>query len=496
MGTPATLPANFSGFDEDKTQSSSTANTPQSLPADFNGFDEDKQSSPADDQSAPDFTSGRLAEHLNPAPPEAQPYSMPGGRMIDPMTHSGGIPNPHAVHPTATMQATQEPLPGVAGNRQRLTDLIDRARNYVSDSQFGKNLHTLGEQTYGFLGGGSDPAVDSESDKYLQETAGANSPYKPIAGAKQVIAGLTNIGESYENAQSPEGREHAPINQAAKGATQVMSGGMEIAKPAIASGIVRAPIQAAIYYGAGILAGKGSAAVAREMGATPDEVEFFNTLGFFIPGVLTGLAGLKTASIPEGATVIDPVTGENVPVRGGVAGGRGFAAGVARSDTGGYAGQVRVGPYSVGVKFGRNAPEAPGGPAQPQMEQGGPQGPAEPQSATAIQQRAQAATVAETAASAAAINLKAAQIVGMAPPPPPPPKPGEPGSKQAPAPAGIEQGHISQQVINDLGTAITQLPPEVQPKAVLAATGKLAEVMFKAKTIIGPDGKVVNVVSQ
>lgn len=496
-------------------------------------------SSPASGGHAPDFSSGHLSQHID-TPPEAQPYTLPDGRLIDPATHTGGVPNPHAISstqdamlPSGTLSAAPSP------------SWIDRAKNYVGDSQFGRNLHTLGEEAYGFLGGGaganpsSDAVADTmanslrpegapeshssaylDPDRYLQSRGGANSPYKPITAVKELGTGLGNVvtgagggGKSAmqllrenpsmtpEQAVAEAARQRdagANPDLMAKGATQVMGGAMEAAKPLIVYGVAAAPIKAAIYYGAGILAGKGSAQVAQELGATPNEQEFFNTLGFFIPGTLTSLAGLKTASIPEGTTVMDPVTGDKVPVRGGVVGTKNaVAAGVARSDTGGYAGQVRVGPYSVGVKFGRNAPEAPGGPAQPQMESGGPQGsPVEPPSAAAIQQRAQSATVAEAAANAAAINLKAAQIVGMAPPPPPPPKPGEPGSKQAPPPAGVTEGHISQQAMSDLGSGISQLPPTAQPKAVLEATGKLAKVMFDAKTIIGPDNKVVNVDSQ
>ena len=57
----------------------------------------------------------------------------------------------------------------------------------------------------------------------------------------------------------------------------------------------------------------------------------------------------------------------------------------------------------------------------------------------------------------------------------------------------MANGQLSQQVVENVGTAVQHLPPEVQPKAVLEATGHLAQWMQDRKTFVGPDGKVVNV---
>jgi hypothetical protein len=57
----------------------------------------------------------------------------------------------------------------------------------------------------------------------------------------------------------------------------------------------------------------------------------------------------------------------------------------------------------------------------------------------------------------------------------------------------MENGQLSQQVVQDVATAVQHLPQPVQPKAVLEATGHLAQWMQDRKTFVGPDGKVVNV---
>lgn len=454
------------------------------------------------DPSAPSSLSWDDAQS-GPAP-SSQPYKMPNGRLIDPDTHTGGIPNPHAVAPIAPLGATVGPAPPQT--------LFERARQYVANSGPGETLETYAPSVSRALN--LEP-TESETARQQRESDTSAFEYHPVEGAKQVGKGLMNLADSgvispsptipapYENpALTPSDKNlHPNFDQAAQGASQVMSGAMAVGKPLVVAGVAAAPtIKAAIYYGAGILAGKGSAQVAQSMGATPNEVEFFNTAGFFIPGALTAAAGIEAASIPDEARVIDPVTHEPVPVRGGAVGGKGFGVGHAVTDTGEHILQARVGPYSAQVRFGRTpqgmpseAPTAPSSLGQGEVLPPAPQ----PQpDAVALQQRAQQATIEETAAAAQTIDLKSAQAAGLAPPPPPAPAPGQPGSKQVPLPAGMESGQLSQQVVENAGKAISSLPPAVQPKGVLEATGNLAKWMFSQKTFVGPDGKVVNVDSQ
>ena len=134
-------------------------------------------------------------------------------------------------------------------------------------------------------------------------------------------------------------------------------------------------------------------------------------------------------------------------------------------------------PQTMGSVSGSQQPPAPPTP----------QSPSTLSSPAAVQQQAQQATVAEVAASAQSINKQAAQIAAGVPPPKPP---------QVPLPQGMDDGHLSQQTVDTTGRVISSLPPAMQPKAVLEATGNLAKWLFEKKTAIGPDGKVVNVDSQ
>ena len=136
-------------------------------------------------------------------------------------------------------------------------------------------------------------------------------------------------------------------------------------------------------------------------------------------------------------------------------------------------------PQSVATLAGSQTPPAP--PAAVSAP------PPAPPSAVSVQQQAQQNTVVEAAASAQTIN-KAATGIALGIPPPKPP--------QIPQPEGMADGHLSQQTVDTTGQVISSLPPPMQPKAVLEATGNLAKWLFSQKTAIGPDGKVVNVDSQ
>ena len=136
-------------------------------------------------------------------------------------------------------------------------------------------------------------------------------------------------------------------------------------------------------------------------------------------------------------------------------------------------------PQTTAAVAGSQKPPASPAPA--------PQQPNPSPDAVAFQQQAQQSTVAEAAASAQSIDEQAAQIAAGVPPPKPP---------QVPQPQGMADGHLSQQTVDTTGQVISSLPPAVQPKAILEATGNLAKWLFGQKTAIGPDGKVVNVDSQ
>ena len=608
MGTPATLPANFSGFDEDKAPSASTAKAPQSLPANFSGFDEDKQPSPA-------------------APPEAQPYTMANGRQIDPMAHTGGIPNPHAVMPNENNDILNDPLgmkqmspmdrsatgPSLlppqqpAGPKKTdygapVTGWAQQGRpapkNAYEEEQ--QHLHpapvvpamveanfenavpgaTPGMQTPEQIAAkrpplaaiaenpsvsGMDRLKSMPADRaqkaiaFAQENPGQTYVRgvprgQPMTAEKLANAGITadeygaardylathsgpggvmswhpeeaaqDIGKGWSNIyhssdmtpeqaraamtgdKNPALQPRTDWNQAASGLNQAIGGAMEAQKPLMAAAASEAPFKMIAGYLTGVAAGYGSDEMADKYNLSPEMKQLAHTAAFFAPLTLAEWAGLKGGMQDTTARVRDPITGgvKEVPVKAAAAGGKGFGVGVGKGEDGSYYAAGRVGPFSARAKWGgtpEGAPSAPkeltAGPAEP----GAPpppseQPPAPPPSAVSLQQKAQAQTITEVAASAASIDHQAAQIAGLAPPPPPPPKPGEPGSKQIPPPDGIEQGHISQQVMSDLGTVTTQLPSELQPKFIREVTGNLARVMFDAKTFVGPDMIPVNVDSQ
>lgn len=107
-----------------------------------------------------------------------------------------------------------------------------------------------------------------------------------------------------------------------------------------------------------------------------------------------------------------------------------------------------------------------------------------PQSPVGIQQQAQQSTIEEVAARAQNIQKTATQIAEGVPPPKPP---------QIPMPVGMDQGQLSQATVNQAGSIIMQLPAAKRTPAILESVGSIAKWMLDSKTIIAPDGKVVNV---
>jgi 2'-5' RNA ligase len=141
--------------------------------------------------------------------------------------------------------------------------------------------------------------------------------------------------------------------------------------------------------------------------------------------------------------------------------------------------QSHVGYFFVPNALGSMVPPSPP-PAGP------PQPPPAPDAASQ-QAQAQAQTVAEAAARAQQQATQAAQIAAGVPPPKP---------ATVPLPLGMAHGAVNQQTVDGAGQIIRSMPPVQQPAAIREAVGNLAKWMFDTKTVVGPDGKVVNVDSQ
>jgi hypothetical protein len=369
---------------------------------------------------------------------------------------------------------------------------------------------------------------------YLRQNSAFN--WHPIQAVKEANQGLGNIAQSlgtdeyarlqslYPDASEKEidelvGQERAKAgqgkvnwNQTAQGGTQVIGGAMGLSQPLMAAGVAAAPYKMIAGYVAGVTAGYGSDYMADKLKMSPEMKELAHTVAFVAPNAFADFMSLRGSVGETTARIPDPVTGEirEVPVKTAAAGGRGFGVGVGKGEDGSYYAAGRVGPFSARAKWG-GAPDgapspagasreltagagAPGEPPAPGSEP--PAAPAAPSDATTIQMQAQMQTVQETAARAAGVQKQAEQVAGMTPPPPLAPKPGEPGSGKLPSPAGMDDGHLSQDTVDKAGQAIQMLPEANRPGAIREAVGNLASWMFDKKTVVGPDNKVVNVDSQ
>lgn len=346
--------------------------------------------------------------------------------------------------------------------------MLDRFRESVANSPIGRNLETYAPSVASAL---HLTPTESEQGRQEAETDTSAFEYHPIDSVKQIGTGIKNLAESglmqpvnapygMPAAQPPQPAVKPNFDQAAQGATQIMGGMMGATKPLIPLAVASAPIRAALMYGAGVLAGNAAEDVSRKMGATPNEQEFYKTAAFFLPDTMLKVAGVKSWAELQGNTERASMSALGGRIKGTVA---------RNPDAVGVAGQV--GPFS----FGYAKPRAGG---VDFSDQGAPTGLPDPAQVVADQQSDQ---VTGAAMRADEQNQTAHDIATGNPPPAPP---------TIPAPAGMDDGHLSQQTVDNAVTAVKSLPPDARPGGVQEIVGKLSDWLLKVKTAIMPNGKV------
>ncbi|HEY1808841.1 MAG TPA: 2'-5' RNA ligase family protein [Acidobacteriaceae bacterium] len=247
----------------------------------------------------------------------------------------------------------------------------------------------------------------------------------------------------------------------ARGATETMRGAMYMGTPMFAEAAASAPVKAGLSYLAGVVGGKAAGAAAKAAGLTPDEQEFWNTAGFFIPNALTALAGVRGVSVqgPDGTA------GKGFTAFGGRVGG-----GVATSPEAVGAG-VRVGPFSAsvvkprdaGVQFSTQTPTALPDPAE------------------VLRQQQNDASM-RAALAADALDQASSNVINGKPPVPPQPKP--------PMPAGMDQAVLHADTVQRVAGAISMAPPQMRPQLTMEAHQNLAKWIAEKGTVMGPDGRI------
>jgi hypothetical protein len=253
----------------------------------------------------------------------------------------------------------------------------------------------------------------------------------------------------------PNGAGRNP-SQMAKGATEMMSGAMTLGTPLFAEAVAAKPLQTIAGYLAGVLGGKGTAAAAKAVGATPEEQEFANTLGFFLPTAAATLAGVRTAEINS-----DKLRGKVVSAFGGR-----VQAGIGATPEE-IGGGVRVGNQQVSVTVPRT-PSATEVTAKQLTDN----------AISAMTKKQQT----DAAAAAIVQGVPPAQAVAATQPPKPePPKP--------PMPQGMEQGILHPETIQSLAQAISMAPPAERPNLVLEAHENLAKWMAQQGRVM-VDGQI------
>jgi C-terminal domain on Strawberry notch homologue/P-loop containing NTP hydrolase pore-1 len=310
---------------------------------------------------------------------------------------------------------------------------------------------------------GATPMTTEETDAANKQMI--TSLTKTIAGGGQIamVLGAPEVGAIFRNALGGAG-----ISAADQLAARVTM--FKIAK----------------QMATGTVASVGGGAIAHELKVSPEAENLVRTGFFFIPGVLGSALAVNEHLGP----ISEDTAGYSAETKGGK-----FGVGVKQSPEGTEVragikgvGSVGVGPRGVTVER-PGGPQLPGGEGEaPTSSPAGPPTPPAPPSAPEVQASAQIAEVTRLAATARGTQVQAEQLTGSLPPPPPKPK--------IPSPAGMDDGHLSQQTVETAGQVIQSLPAQARPKAILEAVGTLAKWMFGQRTVLGPDDQVVNVDSQ
>ena len=424
---------------------------------------------------------------LSPDDVEIQPAATPSLSSDD--VEVVGAPKPQQASPAGPAQPKPTATVGAAPPQGWFAS----ARESVANSPVGRTLETYAPSVAKATG--LEPTESDTAREQDIQDSGKWAEWHPVQGAKTAVQGVKDLAESgaigaapsVPGTMAPPIPQKADVDQAAKGATELMSGGMEATKPLMVAGIAAAPFRSAALYAAGIAAGKGAQVTAKAMGATPNEQEFFHTLGFFLPDTMVKAAGVEAFTEKQGSTDRAGMSALGGKV-GFVAARNPEAVGVA-----GNVGGTRFAwakNRDKGVNFSDQAPTGlPGA-------QGGEQAPPPPPDPVAVQRQEQVAKTTDIASQAAKTNAAAAAAAGLQPTAPPPPKPGEPGSKEAPLPAGMADGALTPETAENVGKGIQALPPQLKAKGIIETVTNLAKWVAGKGTIVGPDNKLHQVTGQ
>jgi hypothetical protein len=415
-----------------------------------------------------------------PSAPTSQPYAMPDGRLIDPVTHDQGLPTPHAIAPPMASVSAHKPtfmenLRGAVGN-SAVGRSIQSALPGLADTL---NIHpTMTE-------GNPDAAQDANqliAPEYMFRGLNRDNPSDPssatenvLSGVGKGVGGLTTPGNMAMMA-APIGAVAGVFGKTAStvlprllsaGFTAQMAAGLYRQSKEFKAAMDRGDTakaqeiagEAAVTAPMAVLSGAHAAGLGPHGSAPPGDHPDYGVQQQEHP-VVTGakyIAAVKSGVPPEKAAAALGMTPQHQE-----------AAHVANA----------IIPQTMTRAAAELAPKPPPAPAPP------PQAPAPPPDGATVQRVAQAQTIKDVAAQAADINQKATEIAQGIPPPKPP---------EVPLPQGMAQGKLSQDVIDQTAGMIRSLPEADHPVAQREAVGSLAKWAMETRTPIGPDGRMDNI---
>lgn len=315
---------------------------------------------------------------------------------------------------------------------------------------------------------GMQTASDVGSALEPPSTANPNPPAsaavevaKDVTGARgypQMARGAKHYAESFSPEKfSTEGQASAARTRAG---SEVVQGASEAMTPLLPVALASAPLKTAAYVGAGYAASEGGGAAAEKLGATREQTQLTKDVLWFLPSALAEVSGARTAF----------ARGENGASAGRVtAFGDRVGAGFENTPEG-FRAAARAGKAGVGIDIPKE-----GATSAPEVLP-----PATAAQAEAV--RTQTEATATMGRSVVADKMATNIVNGKVPVEPPAPPP--------PSPTPISKGVVTPELLDGIAKAITSLPEEQRPQAMMEAHQKMTEALTQQGKVIGPDGSL------
>lgn len=240
-----------------------------------------------------------LSAGLEPAQSSSQDIDLSAG--LEPAQQSQAAPT----HPNIDMSTVAGAVPGTPSPMQAAGQVKNAAtadRPVSGLTRYQAVTHLADFPT--------SRAQEQGIDAGLSQALTGGNPEHPIEGQFRELdpilasapVGAYETGAGLKDAA--KGIINRDANATARGGTRALQGAMEAGTIPMRTGVAQAPLRMGLGYLEAVAAGKSAEYAAKQLGLSPDEQEFANTVGTFLPmpaGMERGHPGARLPGAGTGA---------------------------------------------------------------------------------------------------------------------------------------------------------------------------------------------------